>query len=210
MTEQEREELKRKIEARKQREAAERAKSVNSNQQTCPGCGSVIPANYDVCPVCGKVLRQGTPVQNTFEQNTQQRNQQAQRVTDEPGTGFAIASVVLGGVGLLLVWFVGFFGPICGGVGYALAEKAIEKGCQSNLPKIGRILSIVSMAISLVFAVGTILLAVIAGVAVGGVAVGAGGLVSATLLGVIFGVVIGYGIPFGIAILIGWLIKKYV
>lgn len=58
MTEQEKEELRRKIEARKQREAAGTG-TVNNNQQTCTGCGSVIPANYDVCPVCGKVLRQG-------------------------------------------------------------------------------------------------------------------------------------------------------
>ena len=72
MTEQEREELRRKIEARKQREAAERAGNMNNNQKTCPGCGSVIPANYDVCPVCGEVLRQGESVRNTFEQNVQQ------------------------------------------------------------------------------------------------------------------------------------------
>lgn len=74
MTEQEREELRRKIEARKQREAAERAGNMNNNQKTCPGCGSVIPANYDVCPVCGEVLRQGVKqVPNAFEQRGRHR-----------------------------------------------------------------------------------------------------------------------------------------
>lgn len=202
MTEQEKEELRRKIEARKQREAAERAGNMNNNQKTCPGCGSVIPANYDVCPVCGKVLRQGVKqAPNAFEQRGQ-----AQSGSDEPGKGFAIASLVLGIVGVLLVWFIPYLGPVCGGIGYALADKAKEKGCQSGLPKAGRILSIVAMAIGLVFAVGTILFALIMGLSIGG----GNGAVFATLLGVILGVVIGYGIAFGIAILIGWLIKKYV
>ena len=201
MTEQEKEELRRKIEARKQREAAERTGNMNNNQKTCPGCGSVIPANYDVCPVCGTVLRQGVPVQNTFEQNTQQRYQQTQSVSSEPGKGFAIASVVLGCVGVLLVWFIGFIGPICGGIGYALAEKAIERGCQSGLPKAGRILSIVSMAIALVFALGGMLLFLVLDVMSGDIGIG---------LSMMLGVAIGYGIAFGIAVLIGWLIKKYV
>lgn len=201
MTEQEKEELRRKIEARKQREAAERAGNMNNNQKTCPGCGSVIPANYDVCPVCGEVLRQGVKqAPNAFEQRGQ-----AQSGSDEPGKGFAIASLVLGIVGVLLVWFIGFIGPICGGIGYALAEKAIERGCQSGLPKIGRILSIVTMAIASVVVVGTMLLALIVELSIGG-----NDAVFATLLGFILGVVIVYGIAFGIAILIGWLIKKYV
>ena len=182
MTEQEKEELRRKMEARNG--------SMNNNQQTCSGCGSVIPSNYDVCPVCGKILRQGVQVQSG---------------SDEPGKGFAIASVVLGGVGLLLVWFIGFIGPICGGIGYALAEKAIERGCQSGLPKIGRILSIVTMAIASVVVVGTMLFALIVELSIGG-----NDVVFATLLGFILGVFIVYGIAFGIAILIGWLIKKYV
>lgn len=197
MTEREREELRRKVEARKKQEAAERAGTTNSNQKTCPGCGSVIPANYDVCPVCGKVLRQGVK---------QKQQGQAQNGGDEPGKGFAIASLVLGIVGVLLVWFFSYFGPVCGGIGYALADKAKERGCQSGLPKAGRILSITSMAISLVIAVGTMLFALIMGLSIGG----GNGAVFATLLGVILVVVIGYGIAFGIAILIGWLIKKYV
>lgn len=193
MTEQEKEELRRKMEARNG--------NMNHNQQTCSGCGSVIPSNYDVCPVCGKVLRQGVKqVSNAFEQRGQ-----VQSGSEEPGKGFAIASVVLGGVGLLLVWFIGFIGPICGGIGYALAEKAIERGCQSGLPKIGRILSIVTMAIASVSVVGTMLFALIVELSIGG-----NDAVFATLLGFILGVFIVYGIAFGIAILIGWLIKKYV
>lgn len=193
MTEQEKEELRRKMEARNG--------SMNNNQQTCSGCGSVIPSNYDVCPVCGKILRQGVKqVSNGFEQRGQ-----VQSGSDEPGKGFAVASVVLGGVGLLLVWFIGFIGPICGGIGYALAEKAIERGCQSGLPKIGRILSIVTMAIASVVVVGTMLFALIVELSIGG-----NDAVFATLLGFILGVFIVYGIAFGIAILIGWLIKKYV
>lgn len=181
MTEQEKEELRRKMEARNG--------NMNHHQQICSGCGSVIPSNYDVCPVCGKVLRQGVQVQSG---------------SDEPGKGFAIASVVLGGVGLLLVWLIGFIGPICGGIGYALAEKAIERGCQSGLPKIGRILSIVAMAIGSVLALGMILFMLILSIG------GGNGAVFATLLGFILGIVIAYGIAFGIAIFIGWLIKKYV
>ena len=192
MTEQEKEELRCKMEARNG--------NMNNNQQTCSGCGSVIPSNYDVCPVCGKVLRQGVKqVPNAFEQRGQ-----VQSGGDEPGKGFAIASVVLGGVGLLLVWFIGFIGPICGGIGYALAEKAIERGCQSGLPKIGRILSIVAMAIGSVLALVMILFMLILSIG------GGNGAVFATLLGFILGIVIAYGIAFGIAILIGWLIKKYV
>lgn len=177
MTEQEREELKRKIEVRKNREAAERAGTMNSNQKTCPGCGSVIPANYDVCPVCGKVLRQCV---------MPKQQGQAQSGSDEPGKGFAIASLVLGCVGVLLVWFFPYLGPVCGGIGYALADKAKEKGCQSGLTKAGRILSITSMAISLVIAVGTMLFALIMGLPIGG----GNGAVFATLLGVILVVVI--------------------
>lgn len=106
LTEQEKEELRRKIEARKQREAAEyenksngllsemndllhpkeektdeTSGAMNSNQKTCPGCGSVIPANYDVCPVCGKVLREGVQqVSNVFEQGGNRSVQQVQIV----------------------------------------------------------------------------------------------------------------------------------
>lgn len=208
MTEEEKRMLREKIEARKQREAA---RNMNSNQQTCSGCGSVIPANYDVCPVCGKVLRQDVPVQNGFEQNTWQSYQQVQSVSDEPGKGFAITSVVLGGVGLLLVWFLHFLGPILGGVGYTLSDKASERGCRSDLPKIGRILSIVSMAISLVIEVVIMVLFLLAFLvptmmidsSVGGL-FGTMGAASFLILVVV------YGIPWGLTVLIGWLIKKYV
>lgn len=71
MTNEEREELRRKMAARQQNNSGNTG-NMNSNQKTCPNCGSVIPANYDVCPVCGAVLRQGVPVRNTFEQSTQQ------------------------------------------------------------------------------------------------------------------------------------------
>ena len=189
MTEQEKEELRRKMEARNG--------NMNNNQQTCSGCGSVIPSNYDVCPVCGKVLRQGVKqVSNSFEQRGQ-----VQSGSDEPGKGFAIASLVLGCVGVLLVWLIGFIGPICGGVGCALADKAIERGCQSGLPKAGRILSIISMAIALVVALGTMLLFLVLDVMSGNIGTG---------FAMMLGFAIGYGIAFGIAVLIGWLIKKYV
>lgn len=68
MTNEEREALRAKMAAKQQNNSG----NMNSNQKTCVNCGSVIPANYDVCPVCGAVLRQGVPVQNVFEQNTQQ------------------------------------------------------------------------------------------------------------------------------------------
>lgn len=71
MTNEEREALKAKMAAKQQNNSGNTG-NMNSNQKTCPNCGSVIPANYDVCPVCGAVLRQDVPVRNTFEQSTQQ------------------------------------------------------------------------------------------------------------------------------------------
>lgn len=72
MTEQEKEELRRRIEARKRREAAG---TVNNNQQTCSGCRSVIPANYDVCPICGEVLRQGVKPKQQIQSNNSDKGQ---------------------------------------------------------------------------------------------------------------------------------------
>ena len=141
MTEQEKEELRRKIEARKQREAAGTG-TVNNNQQTCTGCGSVIPANYDVCPVCGKVLRQGAKLK---------QQPQMQSGNSDRGKGVAIASLVLGIVGSVLSLFgflVGLWlcvpGFICGIAGLVTAKKAKKNGCISGIRTAGFILSIIA------------------------------------------------------------------
>ena len=141
MTEQEKEELRRKIEARKQREAAGTG-TVNNNQQTCTGCGSVIPANYDVCPVCGKVLRQGEKLK---------QQPQMQSGNSDRGKGVAIASLVLGIVGSVLSLFgflVGLWlcvlGFICGIAGLVTAKKAKKNGCISGIRTAGFILSIIA------------------------------------------------------------------
>ena len=141
MTEQEKEELRRKIEARKQRETAGTG-TVNNNQQTCTGCGSVIPANYDVCPVCGKVLRQGEKLK---------QQPQMQSGNSDRGKGVAIASLVLGIVGFVLSLFgflVGLWlcvpGFICGIAGLVTAKKAKKNGCISGIRTAGFILSIIA------------------------------------------------------------------
>lgn len=140
MTEQEKEELRRKIEARKQREAAERAGNMNNNQKTCPGCGSVIPANYDVCPICGEVLRQGV-----------KPKQQIQSNDSDKGQGLATASLVLGIVGvalsllgLVLSLWMCIPGLICGIAGLVTAKKAKKNGCISGIRTAGFILSIIA------------------------------------------------------------------
>lgn len=129
------------MEARKQREAAGTG-TVNNNQQTCTGCGSVIPANYDVCPVCGKVLRQGTKLK---------QQPQMQSGNSDRGKGVAIASLVLGIVGFVLSLFgflVGLWlcvpGFICGIAGLVTAKKAKKNGCISGIRTAGFILSIIA------------------------------------------------------------------
>ena len=141
MIEQEKEELRRKMEARKQREAAGTG-TVNNNQQTCTGCGSVIPANYDVCLVCGKVLRQGAKLK---------QQPQMQSGNSDRGKGVAIASLVLGIVGFVLSLFgflVGLWlcvpGFICGIAGLVTAKKAKKNGCISGIRTAGFILSIIA------------------------------------------------------------------
>ena len=141
MTEQEKEELRRKIEARKQRETAGTG-TVNNNQQTCTGCGSVIPANYDVCPVCGKVLRQGEKLK---------QQPQMQSGNSDRGKGVAIASLVLGIVGSVLALFGFLVGLwlcvpsfICGIAGLVTAKKAKKNGCISGIRTAGFILSIIA------------------------------------------------------------------
>lgn len=130
MTEQEREELKRKIEARKQRE---NAGNMNSNQKTCPGCGSVIPGNYDVCPVCGTLLRQGG-VSKTYERAVKNRSAE-EKVVD---------GIVLGSVGLLSLFVMSLWGVVClvaGLIGHKFVKDADEQACDSRLYKAGYIVA---------------------------------------------------------------------
>lgn len=133
MTEQEKEELRRKMEARKQREDAERAENMNSNQKTCSGCGSVIPANYDVCPVCGEVLRQGG-VSKSYERTVKNKSAE-EKVVD---------AVVLGSVGLLSLFVMSLWGVVClvaGLIGHNFVKNAYEQECDSRLYKVGYIVS---------------------------------------------------------------------
>lgn len=133
MTEQEKEELRRKMEARKQREDAERAGNMNSNQKTCPGCGSVIPANYDVCPVCGTVLRQGG-VSKSYERTVKNKSAE-EKVVD---------AVVLGSVGLLSLFVMSLWGVVClvaGLIGHNFVKNADEQECDFRLYKAGYIVS---------------------------------------------------------------------
>lgn len=133
MTEQEREELRRKVEARKKREADERARNMNNNQKTCSGCGSVIPANYDVCPVCGKVLRQ-VGVSKPYERTVKNRSAE-EKVVD---------GIVLGSVGLLSLFVMSLWGVVClvaGLIGHKFVKDADEQECDSRLYKAGYIVA---------------------------------------------------------------------
>lgn len=139
MTEQEREELKR--------------KNMNGNQKTCSGCGSVIPANYDVCPVCGIVLRQDIPVQRA------QQGYQVVQSSNEQGKGLAIASLVLGCVGILFSLFgiLCVLGLICGIAGLITAKKAKKNGCMNGIRTAGLILSIIATVLGAIGSVVVII-----------------------------------------------------
>lgn len=137
MTEQEKEELRRKMEARKQREDAERAGTMNNNQKTCSGCGSVIPANYDVCPVCGKVLRQGG-VSKSYERTGKNKSAEEN----------AVDAIVVGSVGLLSLFVMPLWGVIClaGGLtGYHFIKDTNGQECDSRLYKTGYIVAKTAM-----------------------------------------------------------------
>lgn len=140
MTNEEREALKTKMAARQQTNTG----NMNSNQKTCSGCGSVIPANYDVCPVCGTVLRRDvkTKVYNHVEDDYDEDN--------DKGRKFAIASLVLGIVGVvtsLIINLAGVPGLACGVIGILAAKWAKQDGYKSGLRTAGFVLSIISAAL---------------------------------------------------------------
>ena len=163
MTEQEKEELRRKIEARKQREDAERAGTMNNNQKTCPGCGSVIPANYDVCPVCGTVLKQGG-VSKSYERT----------VKNKSAEGKAVEAIVVGSVGLLSLFVMPLWGVIClaGGLtGHNFVKDTNRQECDSRLYKAGYIVAKTAMllgAIVLGIHVITLIISLLFGAMVAG------------------------------------------
>lgn len=120
----------------------ERQKLQNGGTSVCPFCGSIIPSQAIVCPVCRMRLT-----------NTPQVV-----VSNDGGEGYATASLVLGLIGLVLIYFQGsFFSIILGIIGVCLAGVAKSKGYVGGKRTAGFVMSLLSIIIGIVFGILAIL-----------------------------------------------------
>ena len=116
----------------------ERQKLRNDDTVRCPFCGSIISAQAVICPMCRMKLNGTTPVvvNNVYRNNDGNSN----------GEGFATASLVLGLIGVVLLFVNGsLVSIILGIIGLSLASVAKSKGYVSSKRTAGFVLSLLSL-----------------------------------------------------------------
>ena len=121
----------------------ERQKLQNGGTAVCPFCASIISAKAIVCPVCRMSLTNTPQVVVKNEKDS--------------GEEYATASLVLGLIGLVLVYFDGsLFSIILGIIGVCLAGVAKSKGYIGGKRTAGFVLSLLSIIVGVVFAILTV------------------------------------------------------
>ena len=117
----------------------------------CTKCGKEIDNDAVVCPYCNSA---------TSEAATDVSTQQV--VTPQPASnGMGIASIVLGALGIVFGLLIALLGYIFGGAGLALAITARNKNGASTLTTVGMVVSIFTLALSLVNSILGIILALL-------------------------------------------------
>lgn len=107
----------------------------------CSNCGKEIDATVSFCPNCGTAVNKTN--QTVYEGEFYSEPYQNQTV--KPGVdGFAIASLVLGIISFFIL-------PIIGSIlAIILGNKSINDNGDNTMAKVGKILGIVSLILSIV------------------------------------------------------------
>lgn len=113
----------------------------------CLNCGKQIDDSSTSCPYCGSLIGNA----NGFSENPY--GAQA-----APSEGLGIAAIVVGAVGILMAWLVALLGYIFGGIGLTLALVGKHQNKLSSKATVGMILSIITLACSLLNSILGVLL----------------------------------------------------
>lgn len=126
----------------------------------CNNCGGFIPDGSVACPNCGTpVAAPGymQPQQGGYPQQPAGYPQQpggygGYQPADQPGRGLAIASMVLGIICLVFIFFGVFawIGSILGIIGLILGAVAKSKGYVGSAASAGLVMCIIGTAVTLI------------------------------------------------------------
>ena len=115
----------------------------------CSKCGGVIPDGQNVCPNCGNQISIDNNVNKQHQVTYQNVYVQKQAPENLPGKGEAVASMVLGIVGLVFLlttlWYVSL---IIGIIGLILAIVSKSKGFSGGINTAGLVMNIITLILS--------------------------------------------------------------
>lgn len=132
----------------------------------CKNCGVQLEDNMAFCPECGTPVDAGQSRQSgsdPYDYETRRaaepmdyRVQEPQRSSE--ADGYAIASLILGIIGFFLL-------PVIGGIlAIVFGNKSIRENGMNTMARIGKILGIVSLVVTIIALVFVIAAAVLLGV----------------------------------------------
>ena len=115
----------------------------------CKNCGADNPEGSRFCKNCGAELTQGNNTDYSFynEEPQQDYYQKNTEPKQEPGSTLAIASLVLGIIGVIC-WFFGYssiISLILGIIGLVLASRARQEGNTSGVRTAGFVCSLIAV-----------------------------------------------------------------
>ncbi|MBR0090271.1 MAG: zinc-ribbon domain-containing protein [Lachnospiraceae bacterium] len=115
----------------------------------CPECGKEISDQAPVCPNCGCPVNAGAQ-EKTPQPSRAHAPQDAQTniapPTSRPGRGAAIASLVLGIIGVALFWAI-HLATILGLIGVCMAIVAKKSGFKGGIGTAGLVLSLIALLV---------------------------------------------------------------
>lgn len=115
----------------------------------CSKCGGVIPDGQNVCPNCGNQISIDNNVNKQHQVTYQNVYVQKQAPENIPGKGEAVASMVLGIVGLVfLITTLWYISLLIGIVGLILAIVSNNKGFSGGMKTAGLVMNIITLVLS--------------------------------------------------------------
>ena len=127
----------------------------------CEFCGGFVPDGSTTCPNCGKMISptgapQGqAPANGANTPNVTYQNVYVQKQNENiPGKGEAVASMVLGIVGLVFTFILsgfglGFIAVICGIIGLILSIISKNKGYEGGMRTAGFVMNIIVIVVAI-------------------------------------------------------------
>ena len=119
----------------------------------CQKCGKELHDDAVICIGCGCAVPSSQSQSTTQAPNTGSQ-QPATNSTiysyDTTINTMSIISIILGAVGIPLAWLLAILGYALGGTGLALAIITMKKDVFATKPKVGLILSIITLACSVI------------------------------------------------------------